>query len=207
MAEQIKIVAIEEHVALDAVLDAWAAAGVPPSPQLGFGDEPIAHRLRNFGAQRVSDMDDQGVDVAVLSLASPGLHNLAATDAVHVARDANDELAEIVAARPDRYQALAAIPTSAPQHAAAELERAVSQLGLPGAMLYGRTGATYADARCFDDLYATAERLRAPLHFHPQIPSADVVAAYYADLDDPVEVSDGVTVPVGLALATAGIGW
>ena len=191
-----KIIGLEEHVVLPVVLDAWTRAGAPQVPQLGYGNEPFAQRLRDVGDRRLADMDDQGVDVQVLSLASPGVQNLPAADAVSVAREVNDTLAEIVKGHPERFQALATIPTSAPEAAAAELERAVSQLGLRGAMLYGRTGTTLADAPEFDDLYATAARLKAPLHFHPQTPLPAVLDAYYGGLGG-----------VGMGLATAGLGW
>lgn len=207
MTGPLRIVAVEEHIALEPVLAAWRGAGVPATAALGFGDAPLARKLRGHGAGRLADMDDQGVDVAVLSLPSPGVSNLAPADAVPVARDANDALADVVASHPDRYQALAAVPTSSPGQAAAELERAVTGLGLSGAMLYGRTGDVHADSAVFDDLYASAEQLGVPLHFHPQVPRPEVVAAYYAGLDEPVEVSAGVSVPTGLGLATAGIGW
>jgi len=196
MTERLRITALEEHVALPGVLDAWTRAGVPRIPQLGYGDEPFARRLRDVGEGRIADMDDQGVDVAVLSLASPGVQNLTAADAVAVAREANDALAEVVATHPDRFQAFATIPTPDPEAAAAELERAVTRLGFPGAMLYGRTGDKPADAPKFDDLYATAARLGVPLHFHPQTPVQPVLDAYYSGLG-----------PVGMGLATAGLGW
>ncbi|WP_214317752.1 amidohydrolase family protein [Nonomuraea sediminis] len=191
-----RIVALEEHVVLPALLDAWTKAGEPQIPQRGYGDDPLARRLRDVGELRLADMDDQGIDVAVLSLASPGVQNLAPTDAVSVARDANDTLAEIAAANP-RLQALAAIPTPSPEAAAAELERAVTRLGFRGAMLYGRTGTSLADAAEFDDLYGTAERLRVPLHFHPQTPPRAIQDAYYS----------GLPHGVGPALAGAGLGW
>ena len=197
MPEKLRIVALEEHIALPVLLEAWTKAGVRQIPQLGYGDEPFAQRLRGFSEQRLADMDDQGVDVQVLSLASPGVQNLSAADAVPVAREANDALAEIVNGNPERFQALAAIPTSSPKAAAEELERAVTQLGLRGAMLYGRTGEMLADAPEFDDLYATAARLRVPLHFHPQTPVAPVIEAYYSNLPN----------GAGFGLATAGLGW
>ena len=196
MPEKMRIVGLEEHVALPVLLDAWARVGVPQIPQLGYGDEPFAQRLRDVAERCLADMDDQGVDVAVLSLASPGVQNLAAADAVTAAREANDALAEVVAGNPERFQALAAIPTPVPDAAAAELERAVTQLGFRGAMLYGRTGDRLADAPEFDDLYAAAERLRVPLHFHPQTPVQPVLDAYYSGLGG-----------VGMGLATAGLGW
>jgi predicted TIM-barrel fold metal-dependent hydrolase len=194
---KLRIVGLEEHVVLPVLLEAWARAGVPQIPQLGFGEEPVAQRLRDIGDRRLADMDDQGVDAAVLSLASPGVQNLPAADALAVAREANEALAEVVAARPDRFQALAAIPTPAPAAAAAELERAVTRLGLRGAMLYGRTGTRLADARENDELYAMAEQMRVPLHFHPQTPVQAVQDAYYSGLPN----------GVGRALATAGLGW
>lgn len=195
MSDKLHIIGLEEHVVLPVLLDAWTRAGVQPH---GYGeDHPVTRRLRDVGDQRLADMDDQGIDVAVLSLATPGVQNLAAADAVPVAREANDALADIVNANPLRYQAFAAIPTSSPDSAAAELERAVTQLGFRGAMLYGRTGDTLPDAPEFDDLYATAERLRVPLHFHPQAPVQAVRDAYYSGLPN----------GMGPALATAGIGW
>ncbi|GGP50084.1 amidohydrolase family protein [Saccharothrix coeruleofusca] len=194
MNEKLRIVGLEEHVLLPVVLEAWEKAGL--SPNVYGPDHPVTRRLLDVGQQRLADMDDQGIDVAVLSLSTPGVQNLAPAEAVSVAREANDALAEIVEANPRRFQAFAAIPTSAPEAAAAELERAIG-LGFRGAMLYGRTGDKLADAPEFDDLYATAERLRVPLHFHPQTPVRAVQEAYYSGLPN----------GVGPALATAGLGW
>ncbi|TXK19109.1 amidohydrolase family protein [Homoserinibacter sp. GY 40078] len=196
MTEKIRIVGLEEHIALPLVLDAWEASGMTPNPHAGWGDEPFARRLRSTGEERLADMDDQGIDEAVLSLNSPGVQNLSAADAPAVARDANDALAAIVAEHPDRLQAWAAIPTADPVAAPLELERAVTQLGFRGAMLYGRTGSELADSPAFDDLYAMAESLRVPLHFHPQTPQQPIIDSYYSGLGGP-----------GMGLATAGLGW
>lgn len=114
-----------------------------------------------------------------------------------MARAVNDRLASIVRGRPDKFQAFAAIPTPSPQAVAAELERAVKELGLCGAMLYGRTGDVKPEARVFDDLYATAARLRVPLYFHPQTVPAAVSQSYYNGI---AEGFDG-------AFASAGLGW
>ncbi|GAB2873300.1 amidohydrolase family protein [Lentzea nigeriaca] len=195
MVEKLRIVGLEEHVLLPVVRDAWARAGLQPHRYPD--DHPVTRRLRDVGEGRLADMDDQGLDVAVLSLASPGVQNLPAAEAVRVAREANDALAEIVAAHPERFQAFAAIPTASPDAAVAELERAIGELGFRGAMLYGRTGDKPADAPEFDDLYGAAARLGVPLHFHPQAPVAAVQEAYYSGLPN----------GLGPVLATAGLGW
>lgn len=180
------------------LLDAWSRAGVPEISPYGFGDDSLARRLRDYGDLRLADMDNQGVDMQVLSMPSPGVQNLPAADAVVVAREANDALAEIVRGNPERFQGWATVPLQRPEAAAAELERAVTRLGLRGAMVYGRTGDVQADSPRYDDLYATAERLRVPLHFHPQTPVPAVIDAYYSGLEE-----NGI----GFGLATAGIGW
>ncbi|WP_217145134.1 amidohydrolase family protein [Streptomyces sp. AC627_RSS907] len=197
MSDRLRIIGVEETVVVPAVYEAYQRAGSPQIFSRGFGDSPIAKNLHEVGEQRLAHMDDQGIDVAVLSLSSPGVQDLPEADAVAVAREANDQLAEIVASRPDRFQAFAAIPTQSPAAAAAELERAVCELGLPGAMLYGRTGDKLADHPDNDELYAMAERLAVPLHFHPQTPVQPVIDAYYSNLPE----------PMGPVLAGAGLGW
>jgi hypothetical protein len=194
----VRIIGLEEHIALPQLLGAWSQIpGIPQIPEHGYGDAPMARRLRDAGAQRLADMDDQGVDVQVLSLTNPGVQNLSPKDAVIVARETNEALAEIVDANPARFQALAAIPTPAPEAAAPELERAITQLGCSGAMLFGRTGNMHADAPQFDDLYGVAEQLQAPLYFHPQTPVRPVHEAYYKGIDPQVD----------FMFATFGVGW
>ena len=78
-------------------------------------------------------MDEAGLDVQVISLASPGLHNLPADEASRLQVETNDRIAELVNAHPDRFQGFATLATPAPAAAAQELERAVTQLGLNGA--------------------------------------------------------------------------
>lgn len=193
-----KIIGLEEHIVVPPLLDAWKKIPeVPQIPELGYGDEPLAKRLRDDGNRRIEDMDDIGVDVQVLGLSTPGVQNLEAADATTVAREANDALAEIVSGNPQRFQAFAAVPTPSPDDAAAELERAVSHLGFRGAMLYGRTGDAHADAPQFDEIYAAAERLRVPLYLHPQTPVRPVIDAYYKGFDEKVD----------FMFATFGVGW
>ncbi len=197
-AQRLKIIGLEEHLVLPEIQEVWARTpGVVQGPATGFGDDPNSRRLRDFGDLRLRDMEDQGVDMQVLALASPGVQNLAPADSVAVARAVNDRLASIVRGRPDKFQAFAAIPTPQPSAAAAELERAVTQLGLRGAMLYGRTGDVKPEARVFDDLYATAARLRVPLYFHPQTIPGVVSDAYY----------NGIGEQFDRGFAGAGIGW
>jgi uncharacterized protein len=193
-----RIVALEEHFLLPEVVKAWdRRAGNSAAVTGGAGDDPFSRRLLDLGEERIAAMDDQGVDVQVLSLSSPGVQSLDPGDAVAIAREANDALAEAVAGHPDRFQGFAAIPTPDPAAAASELERAVTQLGFAGGLINGRTGTTNADAMQFDDLYATAARLGVPLYLHPQTPVAPVLDAYYSGFGNPID----------MLLRNPGIGW
>lgn len=193
-----KIVGLEEHVVLPPILEAWSRIPeIPKMPELGFGEEPRAKMLRDTGDLRIAVMDKQGIDVQVLSGNSPGVNVLPASDALSVAKDANDALAGVVAARRDRFQAFATVPTQVPDKAAEEFERAVTKLGFKGAMLFGRSGDTLPDARVYDDLYATAARLGAPLHFHPSFPPAEIRKLYYS----------GIEPKLDFAFSAFGLGW
>jgi predicted TIM-barrel fold metal-dependent hydrolase len=194
-----KIVGVEEHYVTPGLLDAWI--DLPPDRRdLAFrpatkGD--TGRRLRELGPERIAAMDKTGLSVQVLSLTTPGVQNLPAQQAVPLAQEANDLLAATVAARPDRFQGLAALPTSAPAAAAEEFERALTRLRLDGAMLNGRTGPKHLDHADLWPIYEVADRRGAPLHLHPQSPLPSVRDAYYSGFEPAVEA----------AFATFGVGW
>lgn len=192
-----RLIGIEEHFLTDEVRAAWDATGLAaadPSAALHAGT--LEERLCDLGDARLALMDESGVDVQVLSLTTPALHN-AGPEGVVLARRTNDAVAEVVARRADRFQALATLPIAAPDAAALELERCVRVLGFKGAMLCGRVGTRNLDHPDFLPVFECAERLGAPILIHPQIPSRDVRNAYYAGFSPAVE----------LGLATYGIGW
>ncbi len=194
-----KIIAIEEH---------WNSASIRDALDRladGARDESVAFnsmgdnqaRLEDTGQGRIQAMDAAGIDVAVLSVVTPATQALPAAEAVALARDANDEATVAVRAHPGRLRALATLPTSDPQAAAAELERCATKLGHVGAMVHGRTGPRPLDDPAYDDLLATAARLRQPVFIHPQIPSNELRDAAYRGLDPLTD----------LGLATFGWGW
>ena len=87
---------------------------------------------------------------------------------------------------PDRFAAFATLPTPDPGAAADELERAVGELGMKGAMVNGHTGGRFLDDPTFDVLLARFERLGVPLYLHPAEPVPAVRDAYYAGFNPAV---------------------
>ncbi len=194
-----KIVALEEHFAFPQIVDAWRSADArAQGPSLAsFAQGAIGERLLDFGEGRLAAMDAAGIDVQVLSLTTPGVQGLSGDEAVALATESNNLLAEVVRSRPDRFQGFAALPTPSPEAAERELERAVRQLKLQGAMLFGRTGNRNADHPDLWPIYEAASALRVPLYLHPQTPQDGVIRACYADLND----------QVSSLFARPGIGW
>jgi uncharacterized protein len=194
-----RVIAIEEHwttTGIDQALRAQPASARDESVALNDrGDIPA--RLLDIGEQRVAAMDAAGVDVQIISLAPPGTHGLPAREAVALSRDANDRASEAVDRYPTRLRAMTTLPMSDPDAAVAELQRTANARAHVGIMSYGRSGERPLDDPVYDDLLATAARLRRPVFVHPQIPPNAVRAASYGGFDPTTD----------LALATFGWGW
>jgi len=157
----------------------------------------IVGPISDLGDGRIAAMDDAGVDLAVLSLAAPGVEQLDGPEAVGLARACNDELAAAVGRYPDRLAGFATVPISAPERAAEELSRAVRELGFPGAVINGHSQGRYLDDPFFEPVLDRAAMLDVPIYLHPTIPPAGVVESSYA----------GFAPEVTFALATVGWGW
>lgn len=91
----------------------------------------------------------------VLSMAVPPLeYAVDATDAVDLARLANDEMAGLVQKHPDRFAAgIASLPMNDVDAAIRETERAVETLGLKGIQLYTPVNGRPLDRPEFLPLY------------------------------------------------------
>jgi predicted TIM-barrel fold metal-dependent hydrolase len=194
-----KIIALEEHFTNAAI--SAAVQKHAPVERAGRGPdaymEALSGRLMDLGAQRVQHMDATGIDVQVVSYATPGTQNLPPAEAAPLARQANDQLADAIKAYPDRLAGFATLPTPDPGAAAQELERAVRTLGFKGAMINGRTGARFLDDPMFRPILEAAVALDVPLYLHPTEPPRAVQDAYYAGFDPAVSAQ----------FAMAGWGW
>jgi predicted TIM-barrel fold metal-dependent hydrolase len=135
--------------------------------------------------------------VQVLSNAGPAADLVPGPDGVALARAINDHLAEAVARHPDRFAGFAALPMQSPDAIAAELSRAIKELGFVGAMVNGTTEGRFLDDPRYDSLLAAAVELDVPIYIHPHLPPEPVRQAYYSNLPD----------GAARVLETAGWGW
>jgi gamma-resorcylate decarboxylase len=134
----------------------------------------IRTRLLDLAETRLQDMDAVGIAYSLLSLTTPGIQAVPdSKEAVTLARQGNDALADIVAASPARYGGMATLPLQDPQAAITELERCVAELGFPGILVNGFTntpdgdGAWYYDHERYLPFWECVESLGVPLYLHP----------------------------------------
>jgi len=191
----LQLITLEEH---------YVAPMLKPVATLGAGEPPpggpmatILSKLDDLGEQRIADMDAGGIDVQVISHGAPGTEQLEPDQAIPLARQANDYLGQAIAAHPDRFAAFATLPTAAPQEAADELERTVTDLNFKGALINGHVQGQFLDDRKFWPIFERAERLGVLIYLHPTPPPPAVRDAYYGDL--PPQFAQ--------ALSMAGWGW
>ncbi|HEX9263581.1 MAG TPA: amidohydrolase family protein [Candidatus Binatia bacterium] len=130
---------------------------------------------------RLSIMDQQGVDMQVLSPASSYFfYWMPVTESLEFARWLNDRLAEAVAKHPRRFVALASVPMQDGVTAAAELDRAVNQLGLRGAEIASNINGRYFDDPGFEPFWEAAQALDALIFVHPnQVVGAERMKDYH----------------------------
>ena len=161
-ATAMRIVALEEHVSL-APFNAELEAKAPGSR----GANAKRAELEDTDQLRLASMDANGITFQVLSVAGPGAALLPPDAAPEFTQRYNDELATIVARHPGRFAAFAHLPMTAPQAAADELERAVRERGLLGALISGQTRGKFLDDPSYEPLLARAEALDVPIYIDP----------------------------------------
>jgi len=141
-------------------------------------DPRAPNRITDLGEGRLREMDASGIDMQVLSLSFPGVELFDPSDGSAMAKAVNDELAEAIKRHPDRFAGFAAIAPQAPEAAADELERAVTRLGMKGAVINGHIRGEYLDDRKYWVILERAQGLGVPLYLHPKMPGPEMIKPY-----------------------------
>ncbi len=174
-----RTITLEEHFASPEFFDGPARFLKDRAEQVGGRYANLMGRLCDVGAKRLAEMDAAGIDMQVLSLTAPGVEQMETADAIVMARDTNDYLADAVRKHPTRFAGLAAVPTGAPDKAAEELERRVRKDGFKGAVINGHNRGRYLDDRFYWPILERAEALNVPIYLHPTPPPQAVIDVSY----------------------------
>jgi aminocarboxymuconate-semialdehyde decarboxylase len=122
----------------------------------------VDHRLRV--------MDQQGVDMRILSLSSPSVYDWQGARQVEIARLMNDATAALVRRHPDRFAGIGSLPLGDVEASLAELDRIVGELELKGVMIGSNVGGVQVNDPRFEPVWAKVDALRLPVFEHPMFP-------------------------------------
>jgi predicted TIM-barrel fold metal-dependent hydrolase len=166
--KRVKTIDVHAHCLFHeaAALMGSAAAGLTPN----INNAQEAYLVLE---DRLKAMDAQAVDMEVLSI-NPFWYDQPRDVAEQIVKIQNQKLAELCAAKPDRFAAFASLTLQAPDLAVQQLEIAMKQQGLRGAAIGDRVGPDEFSNPKFHPVWAKAEELGAALFIHPQgIPELD----------------------------------
>ena len=192
-----KTITIEEHFMSPGYADGPGRNVIEYGRRAGDHMRYIYEQLLDVGEKRIAAMDEAGIDVQVLSIITPGTEQLEAAEAIRIARETNDFVADAVTKYPNRFAGFAALPTAAPDKAVTELELRVQKYGFKGAVINGHIKSQYLDDKFFWPILECAEKLDVPIVLHPAPPPKPIIDTYYGGFAP--EVTD--------TLATMGWGW
>ena len=126
--------------------------------------------LQDLGDLRLSHMDEYGIDRQLLLLTAPGVQVVRPGEGTPLAREANDIAADACARHPDRFSALAAFDPRDVSGSVKEIERAMTTLGLNGAVLNSHFQGHYLDEPAYWPILEALEAHDAALYIHPTAP-------------------------------------
>ena len=165
-------IGIEEHFAIPETM-----AKPKSSFILSGAGNTVNDRLLDMMDIRLKEMDDNGIDITILSLNSPGIQRISnPRDAVDTARLANDHLAETIEKKKNRFRGFAALPMQDPEAAIIEMRRAIFELGMVGVLVNGYSqinsleNDVYLDDPRYKPFWAELEKNDVPFYLHPRDP-------------------------------------
>ncbi len=139
----------------------WREANEQHGPVGGIAPPPWSRE------SALSFMDDAGIDVAVTSISTPGVHTGNDRRVRSLARRCNELSAELVQARPDRFGAFACLPLPDLDGAFDELAYSLDVLKLDGVVLFSNARGVYLGDQKLDPIFDELERRRAVVFVYP----------------------------------------
>jgi predicted TIM-barrel fold metal-dependent hydrolase len=139
----------------------WRATNDAHDPVGGIAPQPWSKE------SALSFMDDAGIDVAITSISTPGVHMGDDAAARALARRCNELAADLMRSRPDRFGGFACIPLPDVDGALEELAYALDVLKLDGVILFSNSRGVYLGDERFKPLFDELERRKAVVFVHP----------------------------------------
>jgi len=175
-----RIITIEEHFATRRFFDGPGRDLKEQAEKFSSARAlKLIPQLCDLDEARLAEMDAAGIDMQIVSLTAPGVEQLEAAEAIALATETNDFLADAIKKHPARLGGFVTLPIMAPDKAAQELERRVRGQKFAGAIINGHTRGRYLDDKFFWPILESAEQLGVPIYLHPTRPPQAVIDASF----------------------------
>src|SRR5882724_3182210 len=139
----------------------WHATNDAHNPVGGIAPAPWSKE------STLSYMDDAGIDVAITSISTPGVHMGDDAAAGDLARGVNELSAKLIQDRPDRFGGFVALPLPDVDGALRTLEYGLDVLKLDGVVLFSNARGIYLGDARFRPLFDELERRSSVVFVHP----------------------------------------
>ena len=126
---------------------------------------PVSEKMTSVEL-RIKEFRDAGLDRQVVSLPMPGTDPFDRDFALALAREANDDLAELCR-RFEVFGAAATVPLSHPDLAVAELQRVVDEHGTRMVEIFSNVAGKSLDSEEFIPFFKSAADLGVAILIHP----------------------------------------
>jgi 6-methylsalicylate decarboxylase len=139
----------------------WAATNDADHPVGGILPSPWSKDAA------LAFLDDAGIDVAITSISTPGVHTGDNTAARTLARRCNELSAELVRDHPDRFGGFACLPLPDVDGSLEDLRHALDVLHLDGVVLFSNALGVYLGDHRLSPLFDELQRRKAVVFVHP----------------------------------------
>jgi 6-methylsalicylate decarboxylase len=143
----------------------------------------------------IAYLDEAGIDLAVASISTPGVHFGDDPAAWKLTRQVNEYLAGIKHDRPDRFGAFAVLPLPDVDGSLEHIAYAFDVLELDGVSIFTNAGGSYLGDSRFDPIFTELQRRAAVVFVHPTAspdPVAHTLGLPDTLLDYPVDTSRAI---------------
>jgi len=123
----------------------------------------------------IAFMDDAGIDMAILSISTPGIQLPDRLADRELARKCNELAASLISKYPGRFGAFASVPLPGTDDAIEEISYALDTLKLDGVTLFTNSGGIYLGDPSMRPLFRELQKRGAVVYVHPNA-SPDPVA-------------------------------
>ena len=143
----------------------------------------------------IAYLDEAGIDLAVPSISTPGVHFGDDAAARKLASQVNEYLAGLKHDRPDRFGAFGVLPLPDVDGSLDQIAYALDVLELDGVSVFTNAGGTYLGDSRFDPIFTELQRRAAVVFVHPTAspdPIAHTLGLPDSLLDYPADTSRAI---------------